>query len=144
MKEIEFLIIKERIWEGEEVERKATRKYGRRDTEMKTDIFQPLLLLHFSLGVIELDLTIIMDNVPTRTEISSEVDKTLFEAYERLNRLSLSLMKMTNSDSVKPSMSKTNNTRDFMRMIKYYSHSDITNKSTVGNLMIELTTKKFD
>ncbi|KAF1877408.1 hypothetical protein Lal_00016344 [Lupinus albus] len=43
----------------------------------------------------ELDLTIIMDNVPTITKTSSEVDKTLYEAWERSNRLSLSLMEMS-------------------------------------------------
>ncbi|CAL0314798.1 unnamed protein product [Lupinus luteus] len=53
-------------------------------------------------------------------------------------------MKMSISDNVKPSMPKTNNAREFMRMIKEYSQSDITDKSVVGNLMTELTTKKFD
>ncbi|KAF1879111.1 hypothetical protein Lal_00047783 [Lupinus albus] len=100
--------------------------------------------IQFSLGVMELDLAIIMDNVPTITETSSEADKTLYEAWERSNRLSLSLMKMSISDNVKPSMPKTDNAREFMRMIKEYSQSDITDKSVVGNLMTELTTKKFD
>ncbi|KAE9587851.1 hypothetical protein Lalb_Chr23g0278331 [Lupinus albus] len=92
----------------------------------------------------ELDLAIIMDNVPTITETSSEADKTLYEAWDRSNRLSLSLMKMSISDNVKPSIPKTDNEREFMRMIKEYSQSNITDKSVVGNLMTELTTKKFD
>ncbi|XP_019429899.1 PREDICTED: uncharacterized protein LOC109337392 [Lupinus angustifolius] len=100
--------------------------------------------IQFSLGVMELDLTIIMDSEPTITETSSEADKTLFEAWERSNRLSLSLKRMSISNNVKPSMPKTNNAREFMRMIKEYSQSDITDKSLVGNLMTELTTKKFD
>ncbi|KAE9585540.1 hypothetical protein Lalb_Chr25g0290031 [Lupinus albus] len=53
-------------------------------------------------------------------------------------------MKMSISDNVKPSMPKTDNAREFIRMIKEYSQSDITDKSVVGNLMTELTTKKFD
>ncbi|CAL0309991.1 unnamed protein product [Lupinus luteus] len=100
--------------------------------------------IQFQLGVLELDLAIIMDNEPTITETSSEADKTLYEAWERSNRLSLSLMKMSISDNVKSSMPKTKNAREFMRMIKEYSQSNITDKSVVGNLMTELTTKKFD
>ena len=53
-------------------------------------------------------------------------------------------MKMTMAENVKPSMPKTDNAREFMLKIKEYSHSDITDKSIVSNLMGELTTKKFD
>ena len=35
------------------------------------------------------------------------------------------------------------NAKEFMKMIKDYSQSDITDKSIVGTLMSELTTKKF-
>ena len=46
--------------------------------------------------------------------------------------------------NVKPSMPKTENAKEFIRIIKEYSQSDITDKSIVGTLMSELTTKKFD
>ncbi|KAF1881481.1 hypothetical protein Lal_00021459 [Lupinus albus] len=92
----------------------------------------------------ELDFAIIMDNVPTITETSLEAYKTLYVAWEQSNRLSLSLMKISISDKVKPSIPKTNNGREFTRMIKEYSQLDITDKSVVENLMTELMTKEFD
>ena len=48
------------------------------------------------------------------------------------------------AENVKPSMPKTENAREFMMRIKEYSQSYITNKSIVGTLMSELTTKKVD
>ncbi|KAF1868074.1 hypothetical protein Lal_00034016 [Lupinus albus] len=51
---------------------------------------------------------------------------------------------MSISDNVKPSMTKMINASEFMRMIKEYAHSNIIDKSLVGNLMVDLTTKKFD
>ncbi|KAF1860189.1 hypothetical protein Lal_00040471 [Lupinus albus] len=51
---------------------------------------------------------------------------------------------MSFSDNIKTSMPKTNNAREFMRMINEYSHSDITIKFVVGNLRTKLTTKKFE
>ncbi|KAJ1377678.1 hypothetical protein SESBI_48642 [Sesbania bispinosa] len=48
------------------------------------------------------------------------------------------------AENVKPSMPKTENAREFMKIIKEYSQSDITDKSIVGTLMNEPTTKKFD
>ena len=53
-------------------------------------------------------------------------------------------MRMTMAENVKPSMPKTENAREFMVRIKEYSQSDIADKSIVGTLMSELTTKKFD
>ncbi|WVY94617.1 hypothetical protein V8G54_033705 [Vigna mungo] len=53
-------------------------------------------------------------------------------------------MHMSMAENVKPSMPKMENTKEFMKMIKEYSQSDITDKSIVGTLMSELTTKKFD
>ncbi|WVY90570.1 hypothetical protein V8G54_036084 [Vigna mungo] len=53
-------------------------------------------------------------------------------------------MRMSMAENVKPSMPKTESAKEFMRMIKEYSQSDITDKSIVGTLMSELTTKKFD
>jgi len=51
---------------------------------------------------------------------------------------------MTMAENVKASMPNTENAMEFIRLIKEYSQSDITDKSIVGTLMSELTTKKFD
>jgi len=101
--------------------------------------------IQFQLGVFDLDLAIVMDEMPPAiNETSTADEKTLYEAWQRSNRLSLNLMRMTMAENVKPSMPKTENAKEFIRMIKEYSQSDITDKSIVGTLMSELTTKKFD
>ena len=101
--------------------------------------------IQFHLGVLGLDFAVISDEKPTViTETNTESDKSLYEAWERSNRLSLNLMRMTIAENVKPSMPKTENAREFMMRIKEYSQSDIADKSIVGSLMSELTTKKFD
>ncbi|XP_027905897.1 uncharacterized protein LOC114165484 [Vigna unguiculata] len=101
--------------------------------------------IQFQLGVFDLDLAIVMDEMPpVINETSTADEKTLYEAWQRFNRLSLNLMRMTMAENVKPSMPKTENAKEFIRLIKEYSQSDITDKSIVGTLMSELTTKKFD
>uniref|UniRef100_A0A2C9V4Z2 Uncharacterized protein n=1 Tax=Manihot esculenta TaxID=3983 RepID=A0A2C9V4Z2_MANES len=78
------------------------------------------------------------------TETSTEADKSYYKAWERSNRLSLNLIKMTMAENVKPPMPKMDNAREYMLKIKEYSQSDITDKSIVGILMSELMTKKFN
>ena len=46
--------------------------------------------------------------------------------------------------NVKPSMPKIDNAREFVKLVKDCSQSNITDKSIVGNLSSELTSKKFD
>ncbi|KAJ1434267.1 hypothetical protein SESBI_05616 [Sesbania bispinosa] len=101
--------------------------------------------IQFQLGMFDLDLAIVMDEMPPAiTETSTDDDKSFYEAWQRSNRLPLNLMRMTMAENVKPSMPKTKNAREFMKMIKEYSQSDIIDKSIVGTLMSELTNKKFD
>ncbi|KAK9092841.1 hypothetical protein Syun_027752 [Stephania yunnanensis] len=101
--------------------------------------------IQFQLGVMDLDLTIIVDEKhAVITEASSEEEKSLDEVWEWSKRLSLNLMRMTSAENVKPSMSKTSDTKEFMIQLKEYSQSDIADKSIVGSLMSELTTKKFE
>lgn len=56
----------------------------------------------------------------------------------------MDLMKKTMDENIKLSMPKTDNAREFMKMIKEYSQSNMADKSIVGNLMSVLTTKRFD
>ncbi|XP_014490205.1 uncharacterized protein LOC106752940 [Vigna radiata var. radiata] len=101
--------------------------------------------IQFQLGVLDLDMAIMMDEIPAAIiETSTNDEKSLYEAWHRSNRLSLNLMCMSMVENVKPSMPRTENAKEFMKMIKEYSQSDITDKSIVGTLMSELTTKKFD
>ncbi|KAJ1434123.1 gag-polypeptide of LTR copia-type [Sesbania bispinosa] len=95
--------------------------------------------IQFQLGVFDLDLAIVMDEMPPAiTETSTDDEKSLYEGWQRSNRMSLNLMRMTMAENVKPSMPKTKNAREFMKRIKEYSHSDITDKSIVGTLMTKL------
>ncbi|KAL1214071.1 Retrovirus-related Pol polyprotein from transposon TNT 1-94 [Cardamine amara subsp. amara] len=101
--------------------------------------------IKFSLGVMSLDQAIRTDDEPAAlTDDSSELDKSRFETWERSNRLCLNLLRMTMAESIKPSMPKTEKAREFMVKIKEQSQSDLADKSIVGSLMSELTTKKFD
>ncbi|KAL8159252.1 hypothetical protein V2J09_000789 [Rumex salicifolius] len=101
--------------------------------------------IRFTLGIMKLDHAILAEIEPSAiTGDSSEMEKSLYEAWERSNRLSLSLMRMTMAEGIKPSMPKTEKAKDFMLKIKECSQSDLADKSIVGSLMCELTTKKFD
>lgn len=101
--------------------------------------------IRFTLGAMALDRAIITDEEPSAiTEESSENEKSKYEAWERSNRLSLNLMRMTMAESIKPSMPKTEKAREFIEKLKECSQSELADKSIVGSLMNELTTKKFD
>ncbi|KAH9615859.1 hypothetical protein KSS87_005381 [Heliosperma pusillum] len=92
-----------------------------------------------------LDIVILINEEPAAiTDESSEDEKAHYLAWERSNRLSLNLMRMTMADNIKPSMPKTKKAREFMLKIKECSQSDLADKSIVGSLMGELTTKRFD
>lgn len=101
--------------------------------------------IRFTLGIMALDLAIIVKEKPAAiTDESSDAEKSFYEAWERANRLSLNLMRMTMAESIKPSMPKTENAREFLEKIKECSQSDLADKSIVGSLMSQLTTRKFD
>ena len=58
------------------------------------------------------------------------------------NRLNLMFVRMTFVDSIKIVLPKTNNAKEFVRLVG--QHSQITDKSLAGTLMSTLTTMKFD
>jgi len=99
----------------------------------------------FHLGFIDLDLVLIMDEkLAIITETSSEEDNSSYHAWDKSNRLGVSLMKITLAKNVKSSIPRIEDPKEFMEKVKEYSQSDITDKSIVSGLMNELTTKKFD
>jgi len=101
--------------------------------------------IQFQLGVMNLDLALAMEQKPAAlTDESTDAEKSTYEAWDRSNRLSLNLMRLMVAENVKPSMPKTENAKEFMAKLKEYSQSDITDKSIAGNLLTELTNKKFD
>jgi len=63
----------------------------------------------------ELDFVLITDEKSaTNSETRSEEDKSLYHTWDKSNRLSLSLMKITLAENVKPSMPKTKDAKEFM------------------------------
>ena len=66
----------------------------------------------------DLDFAIVFEKPEAITETSTEADRSTFEIWERSNRLSLNLMKMSMAENVKPSMPKTDNAKEFMLKIK--------------------------
>ncbi|KAF9672506.1 hypothetical protein SADUNF_Sadunf11G0049400 [Salix dunnii] len=99
--------------------------------------------IRFSLGVMSLDQAILTDEEPAAiTNESSELEKSRYETWERSNRLCLNLLRMSMAESIKPSMPKTEKAREFILKIKAQSQSDVADKSIVGSLMSELTTKR--
>ncbi|XP_048605344.1 uncharacterized protein LOC125582928 [Brassica napus] len=101
--------------------------------------------IRFTLGVMALDSAILSDEEPSAITVdSSKSEKSRYERWERSNRLSLNLMRLTMAESIKPSMPKTEKAREFIEKIKECSQSELADKSIVGSLMNELTTKKFD
>lgn len=83
----------------------------------------------------KLDLTLVYEKPTTIIETSIDADKSYIEAWEWSNRLCLNLMRMTMVENIKPSMSNTNNKKEFMLKVKEYSELGITNKAIVGTLM---------
>ncbi|XP_074318051.1 uncharacterized protein LOC141654768 isoform X2 [Silene latifolia] len=103
------------------------------------------LKIQYTLGIMALDIAILTDEVPTKiTPESSEAEKCHYQAWEKSNRLGLHLMRMTMADNIKSSMPKTEKAREFMLKVKECSQSDLADKSIVGSLMSELSTKRFD
>ncbi|KAH9615916.1 hypothetical protein KSS87_020784, partial [Heliosperma pusillum] len=94
-----------------------------------------------------LDIAILINEEPAAiTNDSFEGEKAHYLACERSNRLGLNLMRMTMADNIKPSTPRTEKAREFMLKVNECSQSDsdLADKSIVGSLMGELTTKRFD
>ena len=85
-------------------------------------------------GCYRFGLAIVSEKPMAIIETSIEADNFFYEAWERSNRLSLNLMRMTMVENVKPTMPKTDNAKAFMLKIKEYSQSNIANKSHCRDL----------
>lgn len=53
-------------------------------------------------------------------------------------------MKITLAESIKTSIPKTNSAKEFMAKLNDHAQFNIPDKSIIGTIIIELTTKKFD
>ena len=90
----------------------------------------------------DLDLTILEEKFVTITDASSNEEKTHYKAWERPNRLSLMLMRMTIANSIKTTLGKIESAKKFMGLVG--ERSQIAYKSLAGTLVSTLTIMKFD
>ena len=98
--------------------------------------------VQFHLGILDLDLAMLEEKFVTITDASSNEEKAHYKAWERSNRLSLILMRMTVVDSIKTTLPKIESAKKFMWLVG--ERSQTADKSVVGTLMSTLTTMKFD
>ena len=83
-----------------------------------------------------------MKKFVTIIDASSNAKKVHYKAWERSNRLSLMLMRMTVADSIKTTLPKIESAKRFMGLVGECSQT--ADKSVAGTLMSTLTTMKFD
>ena len=63
-------------------------------------------------------LAIVSEKPTSIIETCTTANRSFYEAWERSNRLSLNLMRMTMVENVKPTMPKTDNAKEFVIKIK--------------------------
>ena len=63
-------------------------------------------------------LAIVFEKTTAITMTYTTANRSFYEAWERSNRLSLNLMRMTMVENVKPIMPKTDNAKEFVIKIK--------------------------
>ena len=65
----------------------------------------------------DLDLAMLEEKSVTIIDASSNEEKTHYKLWERSNRLSLMFMRMTVIDSIKTTLPKTDNAKEFMGFV---------------------------
>ncbi|KAB5561216.1 hypothetical protein DKX38_006173 [Salix brachista] len=98
--------------------------------------------VEFTLGVLDLDLALLKDKPDPLTDNSTPEEKTLFNTWERSDRLSIMFLRMTIASNIKTSLPKPENAKDYMKAIE--ERFKTADKSLAGKLMADLTTIKFD
>ena len=98
--------------------------------------------VQFHLSVLDHDLAMLEEKFVTFIDASSNEEKVHYKTWERSNRLSLMLMRMTVANSIKTTLPKIESAKKFMWLVG--EHSQTADKSVAGTLMSTLTTMKFD
>ena len=96
----------------------------------------------FSLGCMDLDLALRVDEPPVPTESSAPNDKLDYEWWERSNRLSLMFIKSHINKNIRGSIPECNKVKDLMKAIEeQFIRSD---KALASILMKRFSSKTFD
>ncbi|XP_050233410.1 uncharacterized protein LOC126681897 [Mercurialis annua] len=97
--------------------------------------------VEFTLGVLDLDLALQIEEPAPLTETSNDEQKTLHKAWEKSNRLSLMFLRMTIASNIKTSLPKPVNAKDYLQVIE--DRFKTADKSLAGKLMADLTTRSL-
>ena len=98
--------------------------------------------IRFYLGVMDLDLSLQIEEPDAITVSSTEEEKIHYKNWERSNRLSLMYMRMSIANNIKSALPKTERAKKMMKLVE--ERSQTADKSLAGTLMSTLTTTKFD
>ncbi|XP_059455162.1 uncharacterized protein LOC132185401 [Corylus avellana] len=98
--------------------------------------------LFFTLGCLELDLALRVDEPPALTEKSTPQEIAKHEQWERSNRLSLIFMKSHVSKGIRSSIPECTNAKAFIKAVDEQFMSS--NKALPSTLMKKLSSKSFD
>ena len=100
--------------------------------------------VQFHLNVLDLDLAILEEKHATITDINNNEEKAHYKIWKRSNKINLMFMRMTVSDSIKITLSKTDSVKEFIKLVLVGECSQTADKSLAGTLMSTPTTMKFD
>ncbi|XP_071939106.1 uncharacterized protein [Coffea arabica] len=90
----------------------------------------------------DLDLCLRIDEPGQPTLESSEVERALYENWERSNLLSLMIIKSKIAKHIRKSIPESTRAREFLALVgQQFSATD---KALAGTLMATLTTKRYD
>ena len=98
--------------------------------------------IQFTLGVLELDMTLLVEQPEEVTADSTTKQVDTLKAWERSNRLNLMFMRMTMANNIKTSIPQINSAMELLTTVKERFKS--ADKSLAGTLMEKLTTMKYD
>ncbi|KAJ8627717.1 hypothetical protein MRB53_021024 [Persea americana] len=87
-------------------------------------------------------MALLKDKSASLTETSTLEEKTLFNGWERSDRLSTMFLRMTIAANIKTSLPTPENAKDYLKAIT--DKFKTADKSLAGKLMADLTTMKFD
>ncbi|KAL5832264.1 hypothetical protein ACOSQ4_017618 [Xanthoceras sorbifolium] len=110
--------------------------------ELKGDnykVWKERILLH--LGWMDIDYAIRQSEPPAITDTSSAADITLYEKWERSNRLSVMFIKTKISDSIRGSVDQLDNVRDLLKGIdEQFVTSE---KALASTLIMKLSSQRL-
>ena len=91
--------------------------------------------VQFSLGILDLDLTLIMNKPPEATDDSTPEQVEQSKAWARSNRLSLMFMRITLANNIKTSLPQTEFASEFLKSVE--ERFKRVDKSLAGKMMVK-------